>query len=280
MGQHHPGHPEHRLTPGVEVTTGPLGQGIGNAVGMAMGARRERGLFDRTPRRAPTRSTTTCTASCPTGTSRRASATGPHSLAAHQELGNLIVLYDDNQISIEDNTNIAGRGRGHALRGTRLARAEVDWVGPRGGYNEDVGRPSHQAFQAAREHTEAPPSLPILRTIIGWPAPNKKGTGASPRRSALGVPRSRRPRRSCTSTPGSISRSRTGAEPCPRRVAERGARALTRSGRRGSPPGPRPTRRPRPVRPDGRAPAAGRLDRGRFPADAKGMATRGPPAPS
>src|SRR6202012_5993631 len=102
-----PGHPEHRLTPGIEVTTGPLGQGIGNAVGMAMGARREHGLFD--PDAAPGESLFDHFVYCfvsdgdiEEGISHEAS-----SLAAHQELGNLIVLYDDKQISIEDNTPIA-----------------------------------------------------------------------------------------------------------------------------------------------------------------------------
>src|SRR6266513_1381616 len=108
------------------------------------------------------------------------------SLAGHQELGNLIVLYDDNQISIEDNTNIA-KSEDVAARyeayGWHVQK--VDWVGPRGGYQEDVPA-LYQALLNAKEHTEAP-SFIALRTIIGWPAPNKQNTGAA-HGSALGVP--------------------------------------------------------------------------------------------
>jgi transketolase len=181
-----PGHPEHRLTPGVEVTTGPLGQGIGNAVGMAMGARRERGLFD--PDAAPGTSPFDHYVYCfmSDGDIEEGISHEVSSLAAHQELGNLIVLYDDNQISIEDNTNIA-KSEDVAARyeayGWHVQK--VDWVGPRGGYQEDVPA-LYQAILNAREHTEAP-SFIALRTIIGWPAPNKKNTGAA-HGSALGVP--------------------------------------------------------------------------------------------
>jgi transketolase len=181
-----PGHPEHRLTPGVEVTTGPLGQGIGNAVGMAMGARRERGLFDpdAAPGTSPFDHYVYCFVS--DGDIEEGISHEVSSLAGHQELGNLIVLYDDNQISIEDNTNIA-KSEDVAARyeayGWHVQR--VDWVGPRGGYHEDADA-LYQALLSAREHTEAP-SFIALRTIIGWPAPNKQGTGAA-HGSALGVP--------------------------------------------------------------------------------------------
>src|SRR5260370_28886682 len=101
-----PGHPERHLTPGVETTTGPLGQGIGNAVGMAMAARRERGLFD--PDAQPGRSpfdhyiySFVSDGDIEEGISHEVS-----SRAGHHQLGNLIVLYDNNQISIEDHTNI------------------------------------------------------------------------------------------------------------------------------------------------------------------------------
>jgi transketolase len=181
-----PGHPEHRLTPGVEVTTGPLGQGIGNAVGMAMGARRERGLFDpdAAPGTSPFDHHVYCFVS--DGDMEEGISHEVSSLAGHQELGNLTVLYDDNQISIEDNTNIAKSEdvcARYEAYGWHVQK--VDWVGPRGGYHEDADA-LYQALLSAREHTEAP-SFIALRTVIGWPAPNKKGTGAA-HGSALGVP--------------------------------------------------------------------------------------------
>jgi transketolase len=179
-----PGHPEHRLTPGVEVTTGPLGQGIGNAVGMAMGARRERGLFDpdAAPGTSPFDHFVYCFVS--DGDIEEGISHEVSSLAGHQELGNLIVLYDDNQISIEDNTNIAKSedvaGRYEAY-GWHVQK--VDWR-TADGYHEDVPA-LYQAILNAKEHTEAP-SFIALKTIIGWPAPNKKNTGAA-HGSALGV---------------------------------------------------------------------------------------------
>src|SRR5579859_5100353 len=106
-GSKTPGHPEHHLTPGVDTTTGPLGQGIGNAVGMAMAARRERGLYD--PDAEPGRSpfdhyvyAFVSDGDIEEGVSHEVS-----SLAGHHRLGNLIVVYDDNYISIEDDTQIA-----------------------------------------------------------------------------------------------------------------------------------------------------------------------------
>ncbi len=178
-----PGHPEHRLTPGVETTTGPLGQGMGNAVGMAMAARRERGLFD--PDAKPGTSLFDhyiyCFAS--DGDIEEGISHEVSSLAGHHELGNLIVLYDDNQISIEDNTNIAksedvcARYEAYGWHVQRLSWRTPD------GYKEDA-RALYQAMLTAKEHTEAP-SLIALRTIIGWPAPHKQDTGAA-HGSALG----------------------------------------------------------------------------------------------
>src|SRR5579872_2361102 len=102
-----PGHPEHGLTPGVETTTGPLGQGLANAVGMAMAARRERGLLD--PGAAPGTSPFDqhIYAFCSDGDIEEGITHEASALAAVQELGNLVVIYDDNSISIEDDTNIA-----------------------------------------------------------------------------------------------------------------------------------------------------------------------------
>jgi transketolase len=179
-----PGHPEHGLTAGVEVTTGPLGQGIANAVGMAMAQRRERGLLD--PDAAPGTSPfdhhvyVICSdGDIEEGISHEASA-----LAGHQQLGSMVVIYDDNNISIEDNTDIAKSEdvlARYAAYGWHTQR--VDWRGPEG-YQENVAALA-DALAAARDHTAAP-SIIGLRTIIGWPAPHKQNTGAA-HGSALGA---------------------------------------------------------------------------------------------
>lgn len=180
-----PGHPEHGLTPGVETTTGPLGQGLGNAVGMAMAARRERGLLDpdAEPGQSPFDHYIYCFVS--DGDIEEGISHEVSSLAGHHELGNLIVLYDDNRISIEDNTKIAKSEdvcARYEAYGWHVQK--VNWRTP-DGYHEDVPA-LYQAFLSAKEHTEAP-SFIALSTIIGWPAPNKKDTGAA-HGSALGVP--------------------------------------------------------------------------------------------
>ena len=170
-----PGHPEHGLTPGVETTTGPLGQGLANAVGMAMAARRERGLLD--PGAAPGTSPFDqhIYAFCSDGDIEEGITHEASSLAAVQELGNLTVLYDDNHISIEDDTKIA-KAEDVAARyeayGWHVQR--VDWVQP-GGYHEDV-QALYQAFRNAQAETTQP-SLIVLRTIIAWPAPDAQNTG-------------------------------------------------------------------------------------------------------
>lgn len=170
-----PGHPEHGHTAGVETTTGPLGQGIGNAVGMAMAARRERGLFD--PDAAPGESpfdhhvwVIASEGDIEEGVSHEISA-----LAGHQKLGNLTVLFDSNHISIEDDTQIA-------LSEDVVKRYEaygwhvqtVDWT-EGGSYDENV-EALHEALEKSREVTDRP-SFIRLRTIIGWPSPGKQNTG-------------------------------------------------------------------------------------------------------
>ena len=174
-----PGHPEHGHTNGVETTTGPLGQGLGNAVGMAMAARRERGLFD--PDAEPGRSVFDhhiwCIAS--DGDIEEGISHEVSSLAGHQRLGNLVLIYDDNEISIEDDTRIA-KSEDVAARYEAYGWhvQTVDWRtghADQGDYHEDAGA-LYAALQAAKAETDRP-SFIALRTIIGWPAPNKQNTG-------------------------------------------------------------------------------------------------------
>jgi transketolase len=169
----------------VETTTGPLGQGLGNAVGMAMASRRERGLYD--PGAAPGTSPFDhfIYAFASDGDIEEGISHEISSLAAHQELGNLIVLYDDNLISIEDDTHIAksedvaARYEAYGWHVQRLSWRTAD------GYHENV-QDLYDAFEAAKAVTDKP-SFIALRTIIGWPAPNKQNTGAA-HGSALGEP--------------------------------------------------------------------------------------------
>jgi transketolase len=180
-----PGHPEHGHTVGVEATTGPLGQGVGMAVGMAMAQRRERGLLDpdTAPGESPFDHTIWCIAS--DGDLEEGISSEASSIAGTQELGNLILMWDDNHISIEDDTNIAFTEdpvARYAAYGWHVQK--VDWLTDDGAYDENVAA-LYAAFVAARNVTDKP-SFIALRTIIGWPAPNKQGTGKA-HGSALGA---------------------------------------------------------------------------------------------
>jgi transketolase len=170
-----PGHPEHGHTVGVETTTGPLGQGVGNAVGMAMAARRERGLLDpdAPPGESPFDHTVWCIAS--DGDLQEGVSHEVSSLAGTQQLGNLVLLWDDNHISIEDDTNIAFTEdvcARYEAYGWHVQR--VDWLRSDGEYVEDVAA-LDEALRAAKAVTDRP-SFIALRTIIGWPAPTKQNT--------------------------------------------------------------------------------------------------------
>jgi transketolase len=183
-GSKTPGHPEHGHTAGVETTTGPLGQGVGNAVGMAMAARRERGLFD--PEAAPGESPFDhhIYAICSDGDLEEGVSSEASSIAGTQQLGNLTLIYDDNDISIEDNTDVA-------LTEDVAARYEaygwdvhrIDWTNGGTRYEENV-QELWDALEKARRVTDKP-SFIALRTIIAWPAPNARGTGKA-HGSALG----------------------------------------------------------------------------------------------
>ncbi|WP_308167522.1 transketolase [Catellatospora tritici] len=171
-----PGHPEHGHTRGVETTTGPLGQGLGNAVGMAMAARRERGLFD--PDAAPGTSPFDhhIYVICSDGDIEEGITHEASAIAGHQKLDNLIVFYDDNEISIEDDTRIAKSEdvcKRYEAYGWHVER--IDWTGGNGNYHEDIPA-LWAAIQRAKGVTDRP-SFIALRTIIGWPAPTKQNTG-------------------------------------------------------------------------------------------------------
>ncbi|MFD7535161.1 transketolase [Streptomyces sp. NPDC059819] len=178
-----PGHPEHGHTRGVEITTGPLGQGLASAVGMAMAARRERGLLDpdAEPGTSPFDHHVYVIAS--DGDMMEGVTSEASSLAGHQELGNLTVFYDSNHISIEDDTDVAFSEdvpARYAAYGWHVQT--VDWT-VTGEYVEDVDA-LLAAVRAARDETGRP-SLIMLRTLIGWPAPTKQNTGKA-HGSALG----------------------------------------------------------------------------------------------
>src|SRR6185312_8110335 len=179
-----PGHPEYKHTAGVEITTGPLGQGLASAVGFAYSQRRMRGLMDpdAAPGTSPFDHTVWVIAS--DGDLQEGVTSEASSLAGHQELGNMVVIYDSNHISIEDDTNIAYSEdvlKRYEAYGWHVQR--VDWT-KTGEYVEDLAE-LHAALDAAKAETSKP-SIISLRTIIGYPAPKKQNTGAI-HGSALGA---------------------------------------------------------------------------------------------
>jgi transketolase len=182
-GSKTPGHPEYGHTAGVETTTGPLGQGIGNAVGMAMAARRERGLLD--PGTGASVFDHHVYAMCSDGDIQEGVSAEASAIAGVQALGNLTLIYDDNRISIEDDTNIAlaeDVAARYAAYGWHVQ--DVDWTHGGKEYREDV--PALYAAIRAAEAVTDKPSFIRLRTIIAWPAPNAQNTGKA-HGSALGA---------------------------------------------------------------------------------------------
>ncbi|RNL79431.1 transketolase [Nocardioides marmorisolisilvae] len=186
-GSRTPGHPEHGHTAGVETTTGPLGQGVANAVGMALAARREKGMFDPEGTDGPFDHHVY--AICSDGDLEEGVSAEASSIAGHQGLGNLTLIYDNNRISIEGDTNIAFTedvAKRYEAYGWHVQH--VDWTHngdhtDAKNYHEDVPA-LWEALNAAEAVTDKP-SLIVLSTIIAWPAPNAHNTGAS-HGSALG----------------------------------------------------------------------------------------------
>ena len=184
-GSKTPGHPEHGHTAGVETTTGPLGQGVGNAVGMAMAARRERGLLDPGAADGASPFDHHVYAICSDGDLQEGVSAEASSIAGTQKLGNLTLIYDANRISIEGDTDVAFTedvGKRYEAYGWHVQT--VDWTHDGTGYTEDVPQ-LYAAIREAEAVTDQP-SLIVMRTVIAWPAPNARGTGAS-HGSALGA---------------------------------------------------------------------------------------------
>lgn len=176
-----PGHPEYGHTAGVEMTTGPLGQGVATAVGMAMAARYERGLLD--PHTAAQQSIFdhTIWVICSDGDLQEGVSAEAHSLAGTQELGNLNVIYDDNRISIEGDTHnaftedVSARYRAYGWHVIDVAAASDGSV--------DIA--ALDAAMVAAKKENSMPSLIRMKSVIAWPAPKARGTAAS-HGSALG----------------------------------------------------------------------------------------------
>ena len=170
-----PGHPEYGHTKGVEITTGPLGQGLASATGFAYASRFERGLFDPQAPAGQSPFDHFVYVIAGDGDMQEGVTAEAASLAGHQKLGNLVVIYDSNQISIEDDTNIAFTEKVNDRYESYGWHVQtVDWK-KTGNYVEDVAE-LYAAIERAKSVTDKP-SLITLRTIIGWPSPKKQNSG-------------------------------------------------------------------------------------------------------
>jgi transketolase len=168
-GSRTPGHPERGHTPGIEVTTGPLGQGVGNAVGMAMA---ERFLAERFNRPGHELVDHRTYAICSDGDLMEGISQEAASIAGHFGLGKLTLCYDDNRITIDGTTAISFDAESH------LARfAAEGWHVQSVEDSEDVDELT-RAIQAAREEEERPSFIQI-RSHIAFPAPNATDTAKS-----------------------------------------------------------------------------------------------------
>ncbi|MCQ4207340.1 MULTISPECIES: transketolase [Streptomyces] len=181
-GSKTPGHPEYGHTTGVETTTGPLGQGVANAVGMAMAARYERGLFDPEAPQGTSPFDHFVYAIAGDGCLQEGISAEASSMAGHQQLGNLVLLWDDNHISIEGDTETAvseDTCKRYEAYGWHVQRVAPK---PDGDLDHEA---IYNAIEAAKKVTDKP-SFIAMRSIIAWPAPNAQNTEAA-HGSALGA---------------------------------------------------------------------------------------------
>lgn len=176
-----PGHPEFGHTAGVEMTTGPLGQGLATAVGMAMAARFERGLLDPQASAGTSIFDHSIWVICSDGDLQEGVSAEASSLAGTQELGGLNVIYDDNRISIEGDTHtaftedVSARYRAYGWHVIDVAASA----------NGNVDIAAIDAAMVAAKRETSKPSLIRMKSVIAWPAPKAQGT-ASSHGSALG----------------------------------------------------------------------------------------------
>ncbi|MDA7761437.1 transketolase, partial [Aquiluna sp.] len=169
-----PGHPEYAHTKGVEITTGPLGQGLAAATGYAMSTRFERELFDPNSTAGESVFDHHIFVVAGDGDMQEGVSAEAASLAGHLGLGNLVVIYDANKISIEDDTDISfSEDVAKRYEAYGWQTIEVNWT--KGGYSEDVAE-LNAAIELAKKNTNQP-TLITLKTIIGWPSPTKQNTG-------------------------------------------------------------------------------------------------------
>jgi transketolase len=174
-GSKTPGHPEFGHTHGVEITTGPLGQGIASATGFAMSQRFERELLDNDAKKGESVFDHFVYVIAGDGDIQEGVSAESASIAGHLGLGNLVVIYDANKISIEDDTDISfTEDVAMRYRAYGWETIEVDWRND-GEYQEDV-HALYAAIEKAKANSDQP-TLITLRTIIGWPSPTKQNTG-------------------------------------------------------------------------------------------------------
>jgi len=174
-----PGHPEYGHTVGVETTTGPLGQGVANAVGMAMAARYEKGLLD--PENDQSIFDHNIWVIASDGDLQEGVSAEASSLAGTQQLGNLKMIYDDNRISIEGDTHVAFTEDVSArYKSYGWEVLEVNAL-----TNGDVDRQNLELAMMRAVEQKTKPVLIRLKTVIAWPAPKAQGTSKS-HGSALG----------------------------------------------------------------------------------------------
>ena len=174
-----PGHPEYGHTIGVETTTGPLGQGVANGVGMAMAARFEKGLLD--PKNTTDIFDHNIWVMCSDGDLQEGVSAEASSLAGTQQLGNLIMIYDDNRISIEGDTHITCT---EDIDARYIAYGWEVIVVPKKA-DGDVDREGLERAMLSASANKDKPVLIHIHTVIAWPAPNAKGTSKA-HGSALG----------------------------------------------------------------------------------------------